>query len=297
MVGLITAFGAGGGTSSYREVEGADVIILWGSNAREAHPIFFHHVLAAKRRGARLIVIDPRRTATARFADTWLGLEVGTDIALAHAIAREIIVNDLHHRDFIERATTGFEEFRRCVEPWTLERAEAVTGVPAGTIREVAHTYATAERAQLGWTLGITEHITGVDNVLALINLSLLTGHVGRWGSGLQPLRGLFIVGENPAQSEPDSARVIHTLGSLEHLVVQDLYLTRTAALADVVLPAAAAWSEAEGTVTNSERRVQRVRRALDPPGEARDDLTIITMLARALGHDWPEPEASAVWD
>ena len=359
MVGLITALGAGGGTSSYREVEDADVIVLWGSNAREAHPIFFHHVLTAVHRGARLIVVDPRRTPTARFADTWLGLDVGTDIALAHAIGREIIANGWHHRAFIERATTGFDDYRHCVEPWTLERAEAVTGVPADVIREVAQAYATAPRAQLGWTLGITEHLTGVDNVLALINLALLTGHVGRWGSGLQPLRGqnnvqgggdmgalpnrlpgfhdveddaararfetawgttipsrngmhltemfhamersdlrgLFIVGENPAQSEPNSTHVLELLGDLDHLVVQDLFLTRTARLADVVFPAAAAWCEADGTVTNSERRVQRVRKAIEPPGQAKDDLEIVTILARRLGHDWPDPVAEQVWD
>ena len=359
MIGLITAFGASGGTSSYAEVEHSDVIVLWGSNAREAHPIFFHHVLKALHRRARLYVVDPRRTATARFADRWLGLNVGTDIALAHAVAREIIANDLHHHSFVERATVGFEEYKACVEPWTLERAEAVTGVPAAAIRELAHTYATAPHAQLGWTLGITEHITGVDNVLALINLAILTGHVGRPFSGVQPLRGqnnvqgggdmgalpnrlpgfrdveddaarsllnrvwgtsiperngmhlssmfeamerkelraAYIVGENPTQSEPNSSHVVNLLKGLDHLVVQDLFLTRTAQLADVVLPASASWCEAEGTVTNSERRVQRVRKAIDPPGEARDDLEIITALARALGRDWPAMTAEQVWD
>ena len=359
MIGLITAFGASGGTSSYVEVEHTDVIVLWGSNAREAHPIFFHHVLKALHRGARLYVVDPRRTATARFADRWLGLNVGTDIALAHAVAREIIANNLHHREFVERATMNFDEYQACVDPWTLERAEAVTGVSAEAIRDLAHAYATAPHAQLGWTLGITEHITGVDNVLALINLAILTGHVGRPFSGVQPLRGqnnvqgggdmgalpnrlpgfrdvedadarallnrvweanipeqngmhltsmfeamerkelraAYIVGENPTQSEPNSSHVVDLLEGLEHLVVQDLFLTRTAQLADVVLPASASWCEAEGTVTNSERRVQRVRKALDPPGEARDDLAIITALAQALGKEWPAQTAEQVWD
>ena len=359
MIGLITAFGASGGTSSYVEVEHSDVIVLWGSNAREAHPIFFHHVLKALHRGARLYVVDPRRTATARFADRWIGLNVGTDIALAHAVAREIIATNLHHQHFIERATVDFAEYRACVEPWTLERAEAITGVPAEAIRELAHAYATASHAQLGWTLGITEHITGVDNVLALINLAILTGHVGRPFSGVQPLRGqnnvqgggdmgalpsrlpgfrdvedadaravlnlawnanipernglhlssmfeamerkelraVYIVGENPAQSEPNSSHVVDLLEGLDHLVVQDLFLTRTAQLADVVLPASASWCESEGTVTNSERRVQRVRKAVDPPGEARDDLEIITELARELGTHWPTHTAEQVWD
>ncbi len=290
MVGLATVFGAGGGTSSYREVEEADVVILWGSNARETHPIFFHHVLTAVHRGARLFVVDPRRTSSARFADRWLGLEVGSDIALAHAIGREIIHAGLVHEDFIGRATTGFEEYRACVEPWTLERAEAVTGVPAEAIREMAHAYATAGNAQLCWTLGITEHHNAVDNVVSLINLALLTGHVGRYGSGLSPLRGqnnvqgggdmgalpnklpgfqdvedpaarakfeaawgvtipsrngmhltamfeamgrgelkaAYVVGENPAQSEADSQHASHLLEGLEHLVVQDIFRTRS---------------------------------------------------------------------
>ena len=352
-------FGAGGGTSSYQEVEEADVIILWGSNARETHPIFFHHVLKAVHRGARIFVVDPRRTSSAQWADRWLGLDVGTDIPLALAVAREIIHSGLAHGTFVERATSGYDEFADCVEPWTLEAAEQETGVPADAIREMAHAYAGAERAQLCWTLGITEHHNATDNVRALINLSLLTGHVGRYGSGLNPLRGqnnvqgggdmgaipnkltgfqditddeartkferawgatvqprhglhlsqmmeaidegemtsLYVVGENPVQSDADSGAVIRRLRSLDHLVVQDIFLTRTAELADVVLPAAAAWCESEGTVTNSERRVQRTRKALDPPGGARDDIAIIGEIARRLGHPWPTESAEQIWD
>ena len=352
-------FGAGGGTSSYQEAEDADVIVLWGSNAREAHPIFFHHVLKAVRRGARLYVVDPRRTSSAQWADAWLGLDVGTDIALANAVAREIIHAGLVDRSFVGRATVGFDEFAASVEPWTLERAELETGVPADAIRELAHAYARAPRAQLCWTLGITEHHNAVDNVLALINLALLCGHVGRYGSGLTPLRGqnnvqgggdmgalpnklpgfqdvadagararfeavwgvpvppengwhltemfeamgrgelraLYVMGENPAQSEADSGHAVALLEGLDHLVVQDMFLTRTAQMADVVLPAAAAWCESEGTVTNSERRVQRVRKALDPPGDARDDAWILTEMARRLGCDWPHRPAEQTWD
>jgi predicted molibdopterin-dependent oxidoreductase YjgC len=349
----------GGGTSSYREIEETDCVLLWGSNARETHPIFFHHLIKGVRRGARLIAIDPRRTSSAQWADLWAGLDVGTDIALANAIAREIIVSGRANREFIEHATTGFEEYCASVQPWTLARGEAETGVPAAVIREIAHTYADAPRAMICWTLGITEHHTAVDNVLSLINLALLTGHVGRWGSGINPLRGqnnvqgggdmgalpdrlpgfqhvenpdvrpkferawgvtlppkkgwhlsgmfeamergelraLYVIGENPVQSEADQHRAIRLLGSLDCLVVQDLFLTGTAKLADVVLPAAAAAFESEGTVTSSERRVQRVRRAKPPAGESRDDLAIIFDLARRLGHDWGEPDARRVWD
>ena len=180
-------FGAGGGTSSYRETEEADVILLWGSNAREAHPIYFHHVLKGVRNGARLIVVDPRRTASAQWADTWLGLDVGSDIALANAMGREILHAGLENREFIARATASFANYRESVEKYTLEYAERETGVPAAAIRDAAHAYAKAGKAQLCWTLGITEHHNALDNVFALINLALLTGHVGRWGSRRLP--------------------------------------------------------------------------------------------------------------
>jgi predicted molibdopterin-dependent oxidoreductase YjgC len=349
VVGLATVFGAGGGTSSYQEAEAADVIVMWGSNARNAHPIFFHHVLKAVEQGARLYSVDPRRSETAQFADRWLGLHVGSDIALSNTIAREIIHAGLANTDFIERATSGFDEYAASVEDWTLERGEQVTGVPADAIRELAHAYATANAAQLCWTLGITEHHNGVDNVLALCNLALLTGQVGRYGAGLTPLRGqnnvqgggdmgalpnklpgfqdvideavrakfdaewdatvpadigwhltemfeamerdelkaLFVIGENPAQSEADVSHAIDLLSSRDHLVVLDIHLTKTAQLADVVLPGSASWCEANGTVTNSERRVQRVRKALEPPGEARDDVWILLELAKRFGHEW----------
>ena len=335
------------------------MILLWGSNARETHPIVFHHLVKGVRRGAKLYVIDPRRTSSAAWADGWLGLEVGSDIALANAIGREILVAGLANETFIAQATAGFEAYRAGVEAYTLEYAERETGVPASLIRELAHTYAKADRAMICWTLGITEHHNAVDNVVALINLALLTGHVGRYGSGLNPLRGqnnvqgggdmgalpdrlpgfqhveddvlrakfealwgtqippkrgwhlsdmfeamergeltaLYVIGENPAQSEADAKRALHLLGDLEHLVVQDMFLTATAELAHVVLPAAASWCESEGTVTNSERRVQRVRKALNPPGQARDDLAILYDLARRLGHDWGAPTAESVWD
>jgi predicted molibdopterin-dependent oxidoreductase YjgC len=353
-------FGAGGGTSSYEEVEHADLIVLWGSNARETHPIFFHHVLKGLRSGARLIVVDPRRTSSAQWADLWLGIDVGSDIALSNAMAREIIAAGLHHRQFIDHATTGFDEYAASVDEWTLERGQRATGIPAEVIREFAHAFAKAGRAELCWTLGITEHHNAVDNVLALINLGLITGHVGTYGSGLNPLRGqnnvqgggdmgaipnklpgfqdiekdvaarekferawgapippkygwhltamfeamelgeltgLYVIGENPASSEADLHRAKRLLAGLDCLIVQDIFLTQTAEMAHVVLPASASWAESEGTVTNSERRVERVRRALDPPGDARDDLWIIAQLAKRLGFDWGEVTAESAWD
>jgi predicted molibdopterin-dependent oxidoreductase YjgC len=353
-------FGAGGGTSSYREAEETDLIILWGSNARETHPIFFHHLLRGVHHGARLVAVDPRRTSSGEWADVWLGIDVGSDIALANAMARVIIHAGLANKEFIQNATTGYDEFARCVEAYTLEVAEKETGVPAHAIRDVALEYGRAGRAMICWTLGITEHHNATDNVLALINLALLTGKVGRYGCGLNPLRGqnnvqgggdmgaiparmpgfqdlqvpaihqkfsrawggarfpdkkgyhlsemfeamehgeltaAYIVGENPARSEADQTRAVRLLSDLEHLVVQDIFLTQTAELAHVVLPAAAGWAESEGTVTNSERRVQRVRRALKPPAGARDDVDIICDLAQRLGCDWGRPTAEQVWD
>jgi formate dehydrogenase major subunit len=352
-------FGAGGGTSSYREAEETDLIVLWGSNARETHPIFFHHLLKGIHNGARMYAVDPRRTSSAEWADVWLGLDVGSDIAVANAVGREIIAGGLQNQRFIDHATEGFEAYRTLVEPYTLEYAERESGVPADAIRDLAHAYATADRAMICWTLGITEHHNAVDNVLALINLALLCGHVGRYGSGINPLRGqnnvqgggdmgalpnrlpgfqhvenaelrakfdtawgvtvpphrgwtlsemfdamergelttVYCIGENPLQSEADQKRAGHLLEGLEFLVVQDLFLTKTAELADVVLPASAAWAEAEGTVTNSERRVQRVRKAVDPPADARDDLWIIYELARRMGYDPGSSEAEDVWN
>jgi predicted molibdopterin-dependent oxidoreductase YjgC len=316
-------------------------------------------VLKGIHNGARMYVVDPRRTSSADWAVGHLPLAVGSDIALANAVAREILVAGLENRSFVEHATSGFAAFRASVEPWTLARGAEVTGVPAALIRELAHAYARADRAVICWTLGITEHHNAVDNVRALINLALLTGQVGRYGAGVNPLRGqnnvqgggdmgalpdrlpgfqhvendelrakferawgvtiparsgrhlsgmfeamehgelsaLYVIGENPARSEADQHRIVRLLQGLDTLVVQDMILTQTAALADVVLPAAAGWCESDGTVTNSERRVQRVRRALPPPPGVRDDLEILCDLARRMGRDLGSPSAEELWN
>ena len=340
-------FGAGGGTNSYREVEETEVILLWGSNARETHPIFFHHLLKGIHNGARLYTVDPRRTSSAQWADAWLGLDVGSDIALANAVGREIIAAGLENREFIEHATTGIRILQAGRGALFARLRGEGNGGPRG--HDPGHGALPTpgpSRAMICWTLGITEHHNAVDNVLALINLALLTGHVGRYGSGLNPLRGqnnvqgggdmgalpdrlpgfqhveiaefrekferrwgarippkrgwhlsemfeamergefraLYVLGENPLQSEADQAQTRHRLESLDCLIVQDIFLTATAQMADVVFPAAAGWCESEGTVTNSERRVQRVRKAIDPPAGARDDISILFDLARRWG-------------
>lgn len=333
--------------------------MLWGSNARETHPIFFHHVLKAVKRGARLYVIDPRHTSTAQWAEAWLPVEVGADIALANGMGRAILDAQLENREFIQNATARFEDYQKKLQHYDVDRVSKISGVSAELIRKVAKDYATAGKAMICWTLGITEHHNAVQNVLSLINLGLLTGHVGKWGSGLNPLRGqnnvqgggdsgalphkfpgfqdvendtvrakydrlwgravppkkgwhltqmfeamehrqltsLYVIGENPAQSEADANHCTKLLRGLEQLIVQDIVLTRTAEMADVVFPATASFCEAEGTVTNSERRVQRVRKALQAPGESRDDLEILADLSQRLGYDFGFRTARAAWD
>jgi predicted molibdopterin-dependent oxidoreductase YjgC len=334
-------------------------VFLWGSNARETHPIFFHHILKGIHKGTKLISVDPRLTSSAQWAHQYLRITPGTDIALSNAMAREIIAAGLHNESFINHATVGFESFRDSVETFTLEYAEKETGIPAEQIREAAHTFARADRGMICWTLGITEHHNAVDNVLSLINLALLCGHVGRYGAGVNPLRGqnnvqgggdmgaipnrfvgfqdiadpkiaekfskaygvhqpnnygytmtqmfeamekktfksLFIIGENPVQSDADMHHTTHLLEGLDHLVVFDIFMTKTAELANVVLPSAAGWCESEGTVTNSERRVQRIRKALDPPEGAKQELWVISEIAKRLGTDWGQPTAQEVWN
>lgn len=311
------------------------------------------------RNGAKMYAVDPRRSESSKWADVWLGLNVGSDIALANTMANEIINAGLTDDAFIAHSTSGFEAYAASVAEWTLDKGEAVTGIPGEMIKQMAHDYATAKTAQICWTLGITEHHNGTDNVLALISLALLTGHVGRYGSGLVPIRGqnnvqgggdmgalpnklpgfqdveddvargkfeavygaeipakagkhislmfeametgeitsLYVIGENPAQSEADAPHIIGLMEGLEFMVVQDIFLTKTAELADVVFPAAAGWAESDGTATNSERRVQRVRKAVEPPGEAKDDMDIISLLAERMGVGWGMPTAEEAWD
>jgi predicted molibdopterin-dependent oxidoreductase YjgC len=355
----VATFGAGGATTSYEELENTDLIICWGSNTQECHPIIYNHMRRGVKNGAKMVVVDPRKIDQVKKADKWLPVNVGTDICLANAMGHVIIEEDLQNKEFVERATENFEEYREKVAGYTPEYAEQITGVPAEDIREVARMYAMAERATLNWTLGVTEHHNGADGVFALINLGLLTGHVGKYGSGLNPLRGqnnvqgggdmgalpdkmvggwlwndpeahelfenvwgarppkkvgknqaemmdavergeircMYVIGENPAQSDADEHYHDKLFRSLDLLVVQDILMTKTARMADVVLPAAASWAETEGTVINSERRVQRVHKVVDPPGEARPDEFIIQDLANRMGAKWSFETAEDVWN
>ncbi|MBW2528453.1 MAG: molybdopterin-dependent oxidoreductase [Deltaproteobacteria bacterium] len=326
------------------DMEKPDVIFCIGTNMTECHPVAATRLKRAVARGATLIVADPRRIPLAELAHLHLPLRVGSDVALLLAMAHVIARDGLVDRRFVEDRTSGAAELLEHVARFPPEWAEAITGVPAADIERAARLYGGADRGAIYYTLGITEHICGVDNVQSLANLALLTGNIGREGTGLNPMRGqnniqgagdsgaipsaypgfqdvtrpehqakferlygrsidiekgitkvkaleragreiraMLIDGENTLISDPDRGHCERALGSLDHLVVIDIFLTETAALADVVLPAAA-WAEADGVFTNTERRVQRVRAAVPPQGQARPDWWILSQLARRLG-------------
>lgn len=324
-----------------------DVLFVIGSNTTETHPIIGLRMREAVKRGARLIVADPRRIKLVDDAAIWLRHRPGTDAALINALCHVILRQGLADEQFIAEKTEGFAAFAAAVDDCTPEWAEQITGVPAADIVAAARLFAGAERAGTYYTMGITQHTSGTSNVFALANLVLATGNIGKYGAGLNPLRGqnnvqgasdmgcnpvnlpgyqrvdndqarkrigeiwgqepkaepgltatemtpamekgtiagLWIMGENPVLSDPNMSHARAALEKLDFLLVQDIFLTETAELADVVLPAAS-FAEKNGTFTNTERRVQRIRRAVLPPGEARDDLTIINLVTARMGYD-----------
>jgi formate dehydrogenase alpha subunit len=360
--GLLRSFGSGSMTNSFREIEEAVCILLIGSNTTEAHPTAGSRIRRAVRRGAKLIVADPREIELAKIADIHLPLRPGTDIALVNAMANYIITQGLQNQQFMDERTEGFEEFWVIVQKYTPEYAEGITGVPAGKIREAAELYARAQPGMIIYCLGITEHTVGVVSVQAVANLSLITGHVGKPSSGVNPLRGqnnvqgacdmgalpeflpgyqkwdnpqhvkkfeeawgvqlpktpgyypfifcsrmwddilmgrlraLYIIGEDVAMTEANIGKVRKALKSLDFLVVQELFITPTAELAHVVLPAAG-FAEIDGTFTDSERRVQRLRRAVAPPGEAKPDWQITCEISNRMGYRMYYESSEAVFD
>jgi len=347
VTGLGLAFGSGAMTNSIEEIESANAILVIGSNTTEEHPIISQRIKrAVKWKGAKLIVADPRAIKLTKFADIWLRHRLGTDVALINGLMNVIINEELWDKEFVAQRTEGFEEVKAAVQKYTPEYVEEVTGVPAADIRQAARLYAQADRASIVYAMGITQHTTGTDNVLSLANLSMLTGNVGKEGTGVNPLRGqnnvqgacdmgalpnvlpgyqrlevasvretfekewgnklpdraglsimemlqgakegkikgMYIMGENPALSDPDITHVREALESLDFLVVQDIFLSETAELANVVLPAVS-FAEKDGTFTNTERRVQRIRKAIEPIGRAKPDWQIIGELATKMGY------------
>lgn len=345
VAGLAQAFGSGAMTNSIGDIEEATCILVTGSNTTEAHPIVAQAILRAARRGARLIVADPRRIELADIAHVHLRQRPGTDIAWLNGLAHVILEEGLHNRKFVDQRCEGLDELKKSLAPYTPEAVEVLTGIPADDLRRAAHLYAEAERATIVYSMGITQHTTGTDNVLAVANLAMLTGHIGRRGTGVNPLRGqnnvqgacdvaalpnvlpgyqplsapevrakfervwgapipaapgltaveivdaasageikaLLVMGENPMVTHPDQNHVRQGLEALELLVVIDIFPSETSQLAHVVLPAAS-FAEKDGTFTSTERRVQRLRRALPPPGEALPDWEILCRLSTRLG-------------
>ncbi len=347
VAGLAASFGSGAMTNSIEEIENADVIFVIGSNTKEAHPVIGTYITRAISKGARLIVADPRKTDLAACADVHLQHLPGSDVALLNAMMHVILRDRLHNEDFIRNRTEGFTELKEMLEEYSPEVAEGITGVPADKMEIAARIFATAKKGTILYSMGITQHTTGTDNVMSIANLAMLTGHIGRESTGVNPLRGqnnvqgacdmgalpnvfpgyqrvddptargkfekawgralpdkvgltvvemmnaaragqirgMFIMGENPMVSDPDISHVKESLEQLEFLVVLDIFPTETAQLAHVVLPAAA-YAEKEGTFTNTERRVQRIYRAVPPPGQARPDWLVLCQIAKAAGYE-----------
>jgi formate dehydrogenase major subunit len=345
---LLEGVGSGAVSATFNEVKNSDVIIVIGANPTENHPVAATYFKQAAKRGAKLIVMDPRGQALKRHAWRMMQFKNGTDVAMLNAMLNVIVTEKLYDQQYIQTYVEGFEPFSESIKDFTPEEMAPICGIPADTLREVARTYARAESAIIFWGMGVSQHTHGTDNARCLIALSLITGQIGRPGTGLHPLRGqnnvqgasdaglipmffpdyrsvenaeiraqvesvwnakldpkkgltvveimdavhadvikgMYILGENPAMSDPDLNHAREALAHLEHLVVQDLFLTETAVYADVFLPASA-WPEKDGTVTNTNRQVQMGRQALPLPGDALPDWWIIQEIARRIGLNW----------
>ena len=348
MTGLVTVLGSGAMSNDIAGIADIDVMLVIGSNTTETHPIIgLRMQQAAKKHGTKIIVADPRRIKLADHACLWLSQKPGTDGALINAICHVIIRENLTDQEFIRSRTENYDAFADAVAECTPEWAEGITGVLAADIEEAAKIYGSADKAAIFYTMGITQHTSGTDNVKSLANLALVTGNLGKPSAGLNPLRGqnnvqgasdmacaptvfpgyqrvdddgvrkrfeelwgctlsgkpgmtatemshamvdgsieaMWVMGENPVMSDPNMCHAREAFSKVKFLVVQDIFLTETAELADVVLPAAA-YAEKEGTFTNTERRVQRVRQALLPPKGACNDLSIIQAISDRMNYD-----------
>lgn len=343
VVGLNRTLGCGAMTNSIRSIADAQCILIVGSNTIDHHTMFVPYVRLARKQGAKMIVIDPRRTSMARMADIHLAPNPGTDLAWINAFLHVIFKEGLEDQEFISGRTEGLQELMQVVERFSPDKAEAITGIPAAKIREAALAYGSADRGAIAYAMGITQHKSGTNNVQGLANLALATGNIGREGTGLYPLRGhqnvqgacdmgalpgvysgyqqvaaarekfetawglslpdkpgmtslqmmqaakdgqlkgLIIVGENPMLSYPNSTEIKKALESLEFLLVWDIFPTETSVMADVVLPGAS-FVEKDGTFTSMERRVQRVRQAVAPPGEAEPEWKVLSRMLRLSG-------------
>jgi formate dehydrogenase alpha subunit len=344
VTGLVATFGSGAMTNAVPELENADCILITGSNTTEGHPLIATRIFRAVEKGAKLIVVDPRRIQIAKKAMLHLRQRPGSDVAWINGLMHVIVAEGLANQAFVSARTEGFDELKTLVAEYTPEKVEAISGIPAEQLRQAARLYAQAERGSIVYAMGITQHTTGHDNVRSLANLAMLTGHVGRESTGVNPLRGqnnvqgacdlgglpnvytgyqrvtdaavqqkfremwgrtsslevgltvteigqaahdgtlkaLYIMAENPMLSDPDVRHLEKSLQHLDFLVVQDIFMTETAQLAHLVLPGAS-FAEKEGTFTGTDRRLQRVRQAIPPLGDARADWEIICQVAKRL--------------
>jgi formate dehydrogenase major subunit len=345
---LMEGIGSGAVTAPFMAAKDAECIVVIGARPAQNHPVAATFLKNAAKRGVKLIVMDPRGQGLSRHATHMLKFKAGRDVALLNALIYTIVEEELYDRQYVQAQTEGFEALKQRIKGYAPEKMAEVCGIPAATLREVARTYATSEASIIFWGMGISQHVHGTDNARCLIALALITGQVGRPGTGLHPLRGqnnvqgasdaglipwvypdyrsveaaevraefeafwdtnldpgkgltvveivnailadqikgMYILGENPAMSDPDQAHARAAFAKLEHLVVQDIFLTETAWQADVVLPASA-HAEKTGTFTNTNREVQLARAAVPPPGSARQDWELVQEIARRIGLDW----------
>jgi formate dehydrogenase alpha subunit len=358
VAGLAASFGSGAMTNAIEEIEFADVILATGTNTTENHPVIGMYVKrAVRKRGAKLIVIEPREIPLVKYSSLFLRQKPGTDVAWINGMMNVIIAEGLYAKEFVEKRTEGFEEVRKIVEKYAPAYVETITGIPAEQLKAAARLYATAPKATILYAMGITQHKTGTDNVRSLANLAMLCGKVGFESCGINPLRGqnnvqgacdmgclpnvfpayqnvtldapranfekawgvklpakpgltvvemsraadegklkaLYCMGENMMLSDPDLHHLAKALKKLDLFVVQDIFLTETAEFAHVVLPAAC-FAEKGGTFTNTERRVQRVRKAVEPPGEARTDWEIVADLSTRMGYPMKYAKPRELW-
>ncbi|MDO9411807.1 MAG: formate dehydrogenase subunit alpha [Pseudolabrys sp.] len=355
---LLEGVGSAAVTATFNEVKNSELIIIIGSNPTENHPVAATFFKQAAKRGAKIVVMDPRGTAMKRHAWKMMQFKNGTDVAMLNAMLNVIVTEKLYDTQYIQTYVEGFDAWKENIKDFTPEEMEPICGIPADTLREVARAYARAETSIIFWGMGVSQHTHGTDNARCLIALALITGQIGRPGTGLHPLRGqnnvqgasdaglipmffpdyksvedpvirgkyeekwgvklppkrgktvveimdavhadeikgMYVEGENPAMSDPDLNHARQALAHLEHLVVQDLFLTETAMYADVILPASG-WPEKDGTVTNTNRQVQMGRAAIPLPGDTRQDLWIIQDIANRMGCGWNYTTVGEVFD
>lgn len=357
VTGLVNAFGSGAMTNSQEDVEESDIIFITGTNTSEQHPLLARRIIRAVQQGAKLIIADPREIKLAEYASVYMQQKPGTDVALLNAMMNVILEEKLHDSDFINNRTEKFDDFKSTIEQYSPKVAEKITEVPSDQIRAAAKLFGNAEKASIFFSMGITQHTTGVDNVMSCANLALLTGNIGNPGTGVNPLRGqnnvqgacdmgalpnylpgyqnpenqeirqkvkdiwkieppkthgltltemmdlageginaLFIMGENPMMSDPNINHVEEQLKKLDFLVISELFMSETAEFADVILPACS-YAEKNGTFTATDRRVQRVRKAIEPLGESKPDWWIIQEIAKRMGQNWNLSNPEAIMD